>query len=130
MSTKAGLVATFFILRLIGVSFCEEEFQAPQAVKTEEAQVQVPADGTTDNAAAVEATGPVEVGNKICPVSGEKVGEMGEPGKVEYKGKIYSLCCPMCEKDFLKDPEQFIEKLNAAQKQEAQPEANEPTETK
>lgn len=49
----------------------------------------------------------VEVGNKICPVSGEKVGEMGEIVKYEYNGKIYNLCCPMCQKDFSKNPEKY-----------------------
>ena len=55
----------------------------------------------------------VEVGNKICPVSGEKVpapgekGEMGEAVKYEYNGKIYNLCCPMCIKDFKKNPEKY-----------------------
>ncbi len=56
----------------------------------------------------------VEVGNKICPVSrdaipvpGEK-GTMGDnPVKVEYKGKIYNLCCPMCVKDFKNDPAKY-----------------------
>jgi YHS domain-containing protein len=55
-----------------------------------------------------ENAGAVEVGNKICPVSGEKVGgDMGEIVKYEYKGKIYNLCCTMCAKDFKKDPEKY-----------------------
>lgn len=33
----------------------------------------------------------VAVGNKICPVSGEKVGEMGDIVKYEYNGRIYNL---------------------------------------
>ena len=56
----------------------------------------------------------VEVGNKICPVSGDKIlapgekGTMGdEPVKYEYNGKIYNLCCPMCVKDFKKNPEKY-----------------------
>ncbi len=49
----------------------------------------------------------VEVGNKVCPVSGEKVGQMGDIVKYEYNGKIYNLCCPMCKKDFSKDPEKY-----------------------
>ena len=50
----------------------------------------------------------VEVGNKTCPVSGEKVGgDMGEPFKYEYNGKIYKLCCKACAKDFKKDPEKY-----------------------
>lgn len=49
--------------------------------------------------------GIVDVGNKTCPVSGDKVS-----GKhfVEYKGRRYGLCCPHCEKEFKKDPEKFI----------------------
>ena len=53
---------------------------------------------------------PVEVGNKICPVSGDQVagGKMGsKPVTFEYKGRIYHLCCPMCIKDFKKDPEKY-----------------------
>ena len=56
----------------------------------------------------------IEVGNKICPVSGDKVplpwkkGDMGaEAVKYEYNGKIYTLCCPMCIKDFKKNPEKY-----------------------
>ncbi len=49
----------------------------------------------------------VEVGNKLCPVSGQAVGEMGPIVKHEYNGKIYNLCCKMCAKDFDKDPEKF-----------------------
>ncbi len=54
------------------------------------------------NVAAEDA--PVKVGNKICPITGEKITE-GADNTVEYKGKVYSLCCGMCKKDFLKDPE-------------------------
>ena len=69
-----------------------------------------------DTKATAEA---VEVGNKICPVSGEKVpepgakGDMGEAVKYEYNGKIYNLCCKMCIKDFKKDPEKYIKKVDA-----------------
>ena len=60
-----------------------------------------------------KSTKAVEVGNKICPVSGEKIpapgekGEMGEAVQYEYNGKIYNLCCPMCIKDFKKNPEKY-----------------------
>lgn len=56
----------------------------------------------------------VKVGNKICPISGEAIGEGGMAGQqetVEYKGKSYNLCCSMCKKDFLKDPEAAIKKM-------------------
>lgn len=52
------------------------------------------------------------VGNKICPVSGEALME-GQEAQVEHNGKIYNLCCKACEKDFTKDPESFIKKLEA-----------------
>ena len=49
------------------------------------------------------------IGNKICPVSGNKVddGKMGEAVLFVYNGKIYNLCCSMCVKDFKKDPEKY-----------------------
>ncbi len=66
--------------------------------------------GPTDSQAAKA----VEAGNKICPVSGDKIpapgeeGTMGdEPVKYEYNGKIYNLCCKMCIKDFKKEPEKY-----------------------
>ena len=65
----------------------------------------------------------VEVGNKICPVSGNKVGEMGEIVKYEYNGKIYNLCCPACTKDFKKNPEKYSkiaeEEVNGNELQQA-----------
>ena len=50
----------------------------------------------------------ITMGNKFCPVSGDKVS-----GKhfVMYKGKRYELCCPMCEKDFKKNPAKYIAKM-------------------
>lgn len=53
----------------------------------------------------------LEVGNKFCPVSGEKVGQMGKVETIEYNGKMYNLCCAMCKKDFNKDPEKYIKKI-------------------
>ena len=63
-----------------------------------------------DDAAAAPATN--EVGNKICPVSGEKI-VMEKKSTIEYQGKIYNLCCSMCKTDFQKKPEKYIEKLKA-----------------
>jgi len=52
----------------------------------------------------------VDVGNKICPVTGEKINEKTE-GTYEYQGKIYNFCCPMCIDNFKKDPEKYIKKI-------------------
>ncbi len=58
-----------------------------------------------------------EVGNKICPVSGEKI-KIKEKGKIAYNGKIYNLCCQMCEKDFKKDPQKYIDSVSKEMKEE------------
>lgn len=71
-------------------------------------------------ATAPEVAGPVEVGNKICPVSGENVYEMGEPFKFEHNGKIYNLCCKMCVKDFKADPEKYSKIAEEAAAKEAE----------
>ena len=53
---------------------------------------------------------PVDTGNTVCPVSGDKVS-----GKhfVIHEGKKYGLCCAHCEKEFKKDPVKFIAELEA-----------------
>ncbi len=80
------------------------------------AQTNKPADAVTAPHVATdeEVKTLPNVGNKICPVSGDKVpapGEKGEMGseavKFVYNGKIYNLCCPMCVKDFKKNPEKY-----------------------
>lgn len=50
----------------------------------------------------------VNVGNKICPISGEAVGKMGPAVQHEYKGKIYNLCCAGCVASFKGDPEKYV----------------------
>ena len=59
------------------------------------------------SASEEEAASLPNVGNKICPVSGDHVAEMGGSVPVVYKGKIYNLCCPMCIRDFQKHAEKF-----------------------
>jgi YHS domain-containing protein len=48
----------------------------------------------------------VEVGNKVCPVSGNEI-DMEKVVKFEYNGKIYNLCCADCIAAFANDPEKF-----------------------
>ena len=58
-----------------------------------------------------ETTKAVNVGNKICPVTGNEVNEETK-ATVDYKGKIYNLCCSWCIEEFKKDPEKYIQKIN------------------
>lgn len=55
-----------------------------------------------------ESTTAINIGNKICPVTGEKI-----DGKTtyEYQGKIYNFCCPACIDEFKKDTEKYIKKV-------------------
>ncbi len=63
-----------------------------------------------DGKAAANSASAVDVGNKICPVTGEKIGSMEheKATKIEYKGKSYNLCCPMCAAEFKKNPEKYV----------------------
>ncbi len=98
MKVIVSMLSVIFTLAIVGPVFSEDNaaMQAP-AVTTEKT---------------------VEVGNKICPVSGEKV-VAGHEGKIEYQGKVYNLCCQMCEKDFNKDPQKYIEKLQKMEQEAA-----------
>ena len=53
---------------------------------------------------------------KTCPVSGEKLGEMGKAYAFTYKDQEVKLCCKGCKKDFDKDPEKFMKIIRAADK--------------
>lgn len=48
---------------------------------------------------------------KTCVVSGDKIGEMGKPVTLVYKGQEMKFCCKDCVKDFNKDPDKWIKKL-------------------
>ncbi len=48
----------------------------------------------------------------FCPVTGEMLGLMGPPIKVDVKGQVVWLCCEGCKKELLKDPEKYLAKLN------------------
>ena len=41
----------------------------------------------------------------------------------EYKGKVYNFCCSMCLKDFNKDPEKYVAKVEEMMVIEAETEA-------
>ncbi len=57
--------------------------------------------------------------NKICPVSGETIGAMGEGAEVEHNGKKIKLCCAACVETFNKDPESYVKMLEEKMAAEA-----------
>jgi YHS domain-containing protein len=52
---------------------------------------------------------------KTCVVSGEKLGEMGDPYVWEYEGREIKFCCKGCVKDFKKDPAKYIKLMEEAE---------------
>lgn len=49
-----------------------------------------------------------------CVVSGEKLGEMGDPVDYVYNNRLVRFCCKGCIKDFNKDPGKYMSKLDQA----------------
>lgn len=69
------------------------------------------------------AMGAAEAGEKpeadtypleTCIVSGSKLGSMGEPVVYEYEGREIRFCCKGCIKQFDKDPEAYLDKMDEA----------------
>ena len=46
-----------------------------------------------------------------CIVSDDKLGEMGKPISIDYKGQQVSFCCKSCIGSFEKDPAKYLAKL-------------------
>jgi len=53
-----------------------------------------------------------------CLISGEPLGEMGEPIDLLYGTRLARLCCKGCVKGFKKDPTGFFAKLDAMKAKE------------
>ena len=53
----------------------------------------------------------------ICIVSGDKLGQMGAPTVRNYKGTEVRFCCKDCVKDFEKDPDKYLKRLQDAEQQ-------------
>lgn len=47
----------------------------------------------------------------VCPVSGEMLGAMGAPMKVEVNGQPIWICCDGCKNKLLANPDEYLAKL-------------------
>jgi len=74
----------------------------------------LPLAGVAADANSADATPPKPDKLTTCPVSGEKLGEMGKPYVFTYQGQEVKLCCSGCKKDFDKDPAKYIKKIQDA----------------
>ncbi len=50
----------------------------------------------------------------FCLVSGQPLGSMGAPVKVEYEGRTLLFCCESCIDAFQADPRKYLQKLDEA----------------
>lgn len=48
----------------------------------------------------------------LCPVTGEMLGTMGAPIKVDVNGQEVWICCQGCRDALLEDPSKYLAKLN------------------
>lgn len=62
---------------------------------------------TTEPVAGVPADYPL----KVCVVSGEDLGSMGKPIKIEHEGQSAYLCCDSCTDKFNAEPAKYLAKL-------------------
>ena len=56
-------------------------------------------------------SGAVDLGNTLCPVSGDKVGD--SKLTETYEGKIYHFCCADCPTAFKKDPAKYAQAVSS-----------------
>jgi YHS domain-containing protein len=47
----------------------------------------------------------------VCPVSGEMLGTMGPPIKVDVAGKTVWICCDGCKDKLLASPDEYLSKM-------------------
>jgi len=66
--------------------------------------------------ATTRAADPTPYPLTTCIVSGDKLGDMGKPVMVDYKGQQVGFCCKSCIDDFEKDPSKYLAKLNTPSK--------------
>jgi YHS domain-containing protein len=72
--------------------------------------------GSTNSTNSASDTPPKPDLLTTCPVSGDKLGDMGKPYVFVYKGQEVKLCCPDCKADFDKNPAKYMKMIRAADK--------------
>jgi YHS domain-containing protein len=74
----------------------------------------LPLAGLAADTNSAAATPPKPDKLTTCPVSGDKLGEMGKPYVFVYQGQEVKLCCSGCKKDFDKNPAPYLKKIQDA----------------
>ncbi|MGO8749260.1 MAG: hypothetical protein ACLQNE_25145 [Thermoguttaceae bacterium] len=112
MSRKLSIL-TIAAFSLFGLSLagCGQN-SPPKDASPPKALPAVAAGATNPAAAADPADKELIAKQKICPVSGQPLGSMGEPVKVVVKERTIFLCCDGCTKKLLADPDKYLAKLD------------------
>lgn len=100
---------------VVWIAGCSSEKQAaePAAVTVEVEDV------VEDDEAKIEASfaslspedRELAMAQKVCPVSGDPLGLMATPIKVDVKGHPVFICCPSCKESLLENPDEYLAKL-------------------
>lgn len=85
-------------------SLASAYFGAARGSRPEEAKVET---GPSREDAALIAR------QKICPVTGKKLGSMGTPVKVDVSGRMVMICCDGCEEALKAAPQKYLPRLPA-----------------
>ncbi|MGE4004084.1 MAG: efflux RND transporter periplasmic adaptor subunit [Planctomycetaceae bacterium] len=56
---------------------------------------------------------------KICPVTELRLGPMGVPKKVDVNGTPVFICCEVCRKELLAEPDKYLARLAAMPREES-----------
>lgn len=122
------MLKTYHVLSVVGlvafgaafVGCSKARAPAPPAAANEKKVVEAvaspeasPADVTNAMASLSVADRAAAMAQKVCPVSGEKLGEMGTPIKITVKGRDVFLCCPNCREKIEANPDEYLAKLDA-----------------
>lgn len=51
---------------------------------------------------------------EVCPVSGQPLGSMGAPKKLDLAGESIWICCDSCEEKVRAEPEKYLAKLESS----------------
>ena len=113
------LISGVFVFGIGKLSFAMDDAEHSSHQQMTQAGSDEQAEGVTGQTAQKEA---VNVGNKICPVTGEKIDEKTKV-TYEYQGKIYNFCCAACPDEFKKDPGKYIKKVEEELKGESKEQA-------
>ncbi|MHC4955614.1 MAG: hypothetical protein ACYTGZ_17320 [Planctomycetota bacterium] len=100
--TRTRIVPCFALVAALVLAACGE----PEAESTgSDPSVEAPEHTLSpEDAKLAEA-------QRLCPVSDEVLGEMGEPVKVMVGDRAVFICCEGCRKKLLADTDRYLAKL-------------------